>query len=215
MKESLADSLSNVPYYTIRQSSACSARQFMTLMRILFQQNVRLSVLEVGSLTYTVFEEDLEPVQEVFASLKRLVFYISTVEDTSRPYKAQASISGSKAFYDAPFNKEANFKFFVAHYTWPRLKRLSIGNLVASKNDLIEFLRRHRLEELSIRFIGLQGSWITALPAMREAASPTLDRAIAHEWITNGTGESWYLGRHPDKLIVGGDDETSLGLQVA
>ncbi|KLJ05572.1 hypothetical protein EMPG_10969 [Blastomyces silverae] len=241
MKEALAGNFSNVPHYAIRQSSACSVRQFMTLMSILSQQKVRLSVLEVGPLTYSVFEEDLEPVQEVFISLKRLVFYISAVEDTPWPPKAQASFSGSEAFCDvvgngkamrllsvasqlthlsistedAPFNKEANFKSFVAHYTWPQLKRLSIGNLVTSENDLIDFLRRHRLEELSVRSIILQGSWITALPAMREAASPTLDRAIAYEWITNEAGESWYLGRHPAKSIVGRDDETSLGLQVA
>ncbi|PGH29004.1 hypothetical protein GX50_08254 [[Emmonsia] crescens] len=237
----LAENLGNVPYYAIRQSSACSVRQFMTLMGILFREQVRLSVLEVGPLTYSVFDEDLEPVQEVFSSLKKLVFYISAVKDTPWPPKAQASFSGSKAFCDvvgngkvmkllsassqlthlsistedAPFHKEANFKSFVGHYTWPYLKRLSIGNLVTSENDLVDFLRRHRVEELSIRSITLRGSWITALPAMRKATSPVLDQAIAYEWITNETGESWYLGRHPAKSIVGRDDETCLGLHVA
>ncbi|PGH01017.1 hypothetical protein GX51_05453 [Blastomyces parvus] len=241
MKAALAGNLPNVPYYAIRQSSACSTRQFMTLMSILSQHKVKLSGLEVGPLTYSVFEEDLEPVQEAFVSLKKLVFYISAIKDTPWPPKTQASFSGSEAFCDvvgngkamrlfsvasqlthlsistedAPFNKEANFKSFVAYYTWPQLKRLSIGNLVVSENDLIDFLRRHRLEELSIRSITLQGSWITALPAMREAASPTLDRAMAYEWVTNETGESWYLGHHPAKPIVGHGDESSLGLHVA
>ncbi|QSS61389.1 methyltransferase [Histoplasma capsulatum] len=241
MKADVAGSFLNVPHFAIRQSSACSARQFMSLMSVLSRQRVRLSVLEFGPLTYSVFEEDLEPVQEVFTSLKKLVFYLSTIKDTPWRPKAQAYLFGSEGFCDvvdngkaikllsissllthlssstkdAPFRKEANFKSFVANYTWLQLKCLSIGNLVASENDTIHFLSRHRLEELSIRSITLQGSWIAALPAMREAASPTLDQAIAYEWITNETGESWYLGLHPAKSIVGRSDETSLGLHVA
>ncbi|OJD16486.1 hypothetical protein AJ78_03341 [Emergomyces pasteurianus Ep9510] len=240
-KEAFAGNLANVPFYAIRQSSACSVRQFMTLMNTLFRQQVRISVLEIGPLTYSVFDEDLELVQEVFSSLTKLVFYISAVADTPWPPKAQASFSGSEAFCDvvgngkavkllssasqlthlsicteyAPFHKEANLKSFVGNYTWPHLKRFSIGNLVVSENDLIDFLHRHRIEELSIRSITLQGSWITALPAMREATSPILDRAIAYEWITNEAGESWYLGHHPAKSIVGRGDETTLGLYVA
>ncbi|OAX78744.1 hypothetical protein ACJ72_06942 [Emergomyces africanus] len=240
-KEALAGHLGNVPLYAIRQSSACSVRQFMTLMSILFQQKVRLSVLEVGPLTYSVFDEDLELVEGVFSSLKKLVFCISGVKDTPWPPQLQASFSGSEAFCDvvgngkamkllssasllthlsistedAPFHKEANLKSFVGNYTWPSLKRLSIGNLVVSEKDLIEFLLRHRVEELSIRSITLQGSWITALPAMREATNPALDQAIAYEWITSEAGESWYLGRHPAKSIVGRGGETTLGLHVA
>ncbi|EER39257.1 methyltransferase [Histoplasma capsulatum H143] len=183
---------------SFRNSSACSVRQFMSLMSVLSRQRVRFSVLEVGPLSFSVFEEDLEPVQEVFSSLKKLVFYLSAIKDTPWRPKAQASLFGSEGFCDivgngkaikllsiasqlthlsistddAPLRKEANFKSFVANYTWPQLKRLSIGNLVVSENDLIDFLSRHGLEELSIRSITLQGSWITALPAMREAASP-------------------------------------------
>ncbi|KAK2790138.1 hypothetical protein FQN53_000379 [Emmonsiellopsis sp. PD_33] len=243
LKNTIARLLHSSSEADLHQASVCSVRQFMKLMDILARHKIKLSVLKLELLTYAALDQDeevLNPVREVFASLENIGFHLSGTDDgllptsnrTSRyaSYRAPSVISNGRAVQllssatplknlsistdEYLYEIRARFRDFVGDCIWPRLTRLSMGSIRVAEDDLINFLCRHStLKELSIHSLTLTGSWLTVLPKIRETAS--LERVNAYGYLKNDGPEYWYLGRHPDKKMVGRADESHLGLLVA